>query len=299
MNRRFYCPSVTLGGKRIIQRQSPADSARHRREFMTSSFETPRSHIHSGRSDRHLIRFQGFPAHSAIHSSLHIELNWALLDSLDPSFFLFCLFLKSIEVIFPPRPQRWARNDRGPSLAHTDTFHLLQVNSNWLLTFTYPQIWPHHTRLLPGCGTKRILFCLCCPSPVIKWGKITLSLNPSLGVDWSGFRSIVCLVKEGNISPRVVLWPGGVNKQAASGSNYCCMKLLVLEGNKISHGLVISQDTDEPDFTPQYREAEEPRHKDRFSSTTALAQIWQRFFIWWVLRRVHPCSLTRTPLSVI
>lgn len=57
-------------------------------------------------------------------------------------------------------------------------------------------------------------------------------------------------MKEGNISPRVVLWPGVVNKQAASGSNYCCIKLLVLEGNKISHGVVISHDADEPDFTP-------------------------------------------------
>lgn len=28
----------------------------------------------------------------------------------------------------------------APSLTHANTFHLLQVNSNWLLTFTYPQM---------------------------------------------------------------------------------------------------------------------------------------------------------------
>lgn len=72
-------------------------------------------------------------------------------------------------------------------------------------------------------------------------------------------------MKEGNINPKVVLWPGVVNKQAASGSNYCCMKLLVLEDNKISHGLVISHDTGEPDFTPKYRDAKEPRRWHRFS----------------------------------
>lgn len=111
----------------------------------------PPKAIYSGHSHRQPIRFQGLPSHSAIHSSLHIEVNWALLHSLYPSFFLLCLFLKSIEAIFPPRPQRRARNDRGPSRAHTNTFHLLQVNNNWLLTFTYPQIG--------------LIALICCPAP--------------------------------------------------------------------------------------------------------------------------------------
>lgn len=119
MNRCFYCPSVTLGGKRIIQRQSPADSACHWCKFMTSRFEMPpRPDIYSGQSDRQMIRFQGVPAHSAIHSSLHIDLNWALLDSLYPSFFLFCLFLKSIEVIFPPWPLEMTGGPRTHMLIH-------------------------------------------------------------------------------------------------------------------------------------------------------------------------------------
>lgn len=68
------------------------------------------------------------------------------------------------------------------------------------------------------------------------------------------FIPLFALWRRETISPRVILWAGVVNKQAASGSNYCCMKLSVLEGNKISHGLIISHDTDEQDFTPNYQE---------------------------------------------
>lgn len=56
-----------------------------------------------------------------------------------------------------------------------------------------------------------------------------------------------------NINPRVMLWAGVVSKQAASGSNYCRMKPSVMGGNKISHGLIISHDTDEA-FVSKYRE---------------------------------------------
>lgn len=89
------------------------------RKFMIASFERPQSQMYSGRGDRHAIRFQGVSSHSAIHSSLHSEPSWALLDFLYPSFFLFRLFLKSIEVISPK-----TRNDRGPSLTHANTLHL-------------------------------------------------------------------------------------------------------------------------------------------------------------------------------
>lgn len=102
MNRRFYCPPVTLGGKRIIQRQSLADGARQCRQFMTSSSETPQSHK-SRRTNRHSIRFQGVPSHSAIHSSLHIELNSGFVGFPLP-IFLFVLPFPKINTSYFPAP---------------------------------------------------------------------------------------------------------------------------------------------------------------------------------------------------
>ena len=86
------------------------------------------------------------------------------------------------------------------------------------------------------------------------------------------FIPLFALWRRETISPRVILWAGIVNKQAASGSNYCRMKLSVLEGNKISHGLIISHDTDEQDFTPHHRE-------DKAGTNTAELDI-QRCFEW-------------------
>lgn len=47
------------------------------------------------------------------------------------------------------------------------------------------------------------------------------------------------------------------------------MKLLVLEGNKISHGLIISHDTDGQDFTPNYRE-DKVETRQNWTFSTAL-----------------------------
>lgn len=144
MNRQFYCPPVTLGGKRIIQWQSLADRARQCRQFMTSSSETPQSHK-SRRTNRHSIRFQGVPSHSAIHSSLHIELNLGLVGFPLP-IFLFVLPFPKINRRYFPAPtlktwKKWQREGGGGA----NTLYLLQVNRNLLLTFTYRQVRWNHT----------------------------------------------------------------------------------------------------------------------------------------------------------
>lgn len=58
--------------------------------------------------------------------------------------------LKSIELIFPPWPLKTSRRrletDEGPALTHSNAFHLLQVNSNWLVTFTYHQMQWNHSK---------------------------------------------------------------------------------------------------------------------------------------------------------
>lgn len=112
MDCHFYCPPVTLGGKRIIQRQSLADSACQWCQFMTSCLETPQSHK-SRRTNRHLIRFQGVPSHCAIHSSLHIELNSGFVGTPLP-IFLFLLPSKKINrSYFPASTLKTCKNDRG------------------------------------------------------------------------------------------------------------------------------------------------------------------------------------------
>lgn len=154
MDRHFYCPPVTLGGKRIIQRQSLADSACQWRQFMTSSLETPQSHK-SRRTNRHLIRFQGVPSHCAIHSSLHIELNSGFVGP-PPLIFLFLLPSPKINRSYFPAStlKTWKNDGGGGLLTQANTFHLLQVNSN-------------HARFHPGGSTKCILFRVWYPSPLI------------------------------------------------------------------------------------------------------------------------------------
>lgn len=170
MDRHFYCPPVTIGGKRIIQRQSLADSACQWRQFMTSSSETPQSHK-SRRTNRHLIRFQGVPSHCAVHSSLHIELNSGFVGP-PPPIFLFLLPSPKINrSYFPASTLKTWKKWRGASLTQANTFHLLQVNSNWLLTFTYPPMQRNHTHIQPGGSTKCILFRVWYPSPLINEGK--------------------------------------------------------------------------------------------------------------------------------
>lgn len=51
------------------------------------------------------------------------------------------------------------------------------------------------------------------------------------------------------------------------------MKLSVLEGNKITHGLIISHDTDEQDFTPKYQEDKAAQMQQNGTSTTALNDV--------------------------
>lgn len=116
---------------------------------------------------------------------------------------------------------------------------------------------------------RPVLFCMCRSSPAIKWRKNDFVIK-SITRSWLKRCSFHCLWRRETISPRVILWAGIANKQAASGSNYCCMKLSVLEGNKISHGLIISHDTDEQDFTPT------KQHK--FSRTGLSVQLWIIYF---------------------
>ena len=51
------------------------------------------------------------------------------------------------------------------------------------------------------------------------------------------------------------------------------MKLSVLEGNKISHGLIISHDTDEQDFTPHHREDKAAQTQQNWTFSTALNDV--------------------------
>lgn len=56
------------------------------------------------------------------------------------------------------------------------------------------------------------------------------------------------------------------------------MKLSVLEGNKISHGLIISHDTDEQDFTPKYQEDKAAQTQQNGTYSTASNDVSLSFF---------------------
>lgn len=60
------------------------------------------------------------------------------------------------------------------------------------------------------------------------------------------------------------------------------MKLSVLEGNKISHGLIISHDTDEQDFTPNYQEDKAAHMQQNWTFSPALNDVFLAwcFLIW-------------------
>lgn len=52
------------------------------------------------------------------------------------------------------------------------------------------------------------------------------------------------------------------------------MKLSLLEGNKISHGRIISHDTDEQDFTPKYQEDEASQMQQNWTFSAALNDVF-------------------------
>lgn len=127
--------------------------------------------------------------------------------------------LKSIELIFPPWPLKTSRRrletDEGPALTHSNAFHLLQVNSNWLVIFTYHQMqwnhskWKRRTCLQLGSRTntsppRPILFCMCRSSSAIKWRKNDFVIK-SITRSWLKRCSFHCLPCEGG-KPLVPEW---------------------------------------------------------------------------------------------
>lgn len=51
------------------------------------------------------------------------------------------------------------------------------------------------------------------------------------------------------------------------------MKLSELEGNKISHGLIISHDADVQDFTPKYQEDKTPQTQQNWTFRTVSSDV--------------------------
>lgn len=108
------------------------------------------------------------------------------------------------------------KTDKGATLTHSNAFHLLRVNSNWLVTFTYHQIqwnhskWKERSCLQLSSRTKThppqrlILFCMRRSSSAVMWRKNDFVIK-SITRSWLKRCSFHCLPCEGG-KPLVPEW---------------------------------------------------------------------------------------------
>lgn len=115
-------------------------------QFMTSRFGIPQSNkSRPQQSILNLISGCSLPLRHPF-----VTMRWTrdtTVASWSPStcFSLLPPSFKSIQLISSPQPDR-QKTDEGTIRTHTNAFHLLQVNSNWLLTFTYHQTQRYHSK---------------------------------------------------------------------------------------------------------------------------------------------------------
>lgn len=122
-------------------------------------------------------------------------------------------------------------------------FCLLQV-ACWKFTYHQNQ-WNHSWwkgSLCSNESPRRAVFVLHA-SLLFGMEKCTLSLNPILTADWDSFHSAVCLVRDGNhLVPEWCFGQALSISKPPLGVIIAAVKRSALEGNRISHGLIISHD---------------------------------------------------------